>query len=148
MSKTQRGLLLTEEFVQFFLCQASLLRYLRSLPHDLLQVLALRYPVFTSTTICSHADCHILHIGLPVRVGGVTIATGELLHGDANGVTQIPLEIAADVADAAAEFVAAERIVLDYVQSGQQKSIAEFVERSEAMSAAMTKLRNRVRHPK
>jgi regulator of RNase E activity RraA len=112
---------------------------------DLLQVLALRYPVFTGATICSHADCHILHIGLPVRVGGLTVATGELLHGDANGVTQIPLEIAAEVADVAAEFVSAERIVLDYVQSGEEKSIAEFVERSQAMSSAMMDLRNRVR---
>ena len=33
---------------------------------DLDQVRALEYPVFTGATICSHAYCHILHIGLPV----------------------------------------------------------------------------------
>ncbi len=115
---------------------------------DLLQVLALRYPVFTGATICSHADCHILHIGLPVRVGGLTVTTGELLHGDANGVTQIPWEIAADVADVAEDYVAAERIVLDYVQSEEEKSVAEFVKRSQAMSAAMAELRQRVRRHK
>ncbi len=38
---------------------------------DLLQVRQLDYPVFTASTICAHAYCHILHIGLPVRVGGL-----------------------------------------------------------------------------
>src|SRR3954454_5584775 len=33
---------------------------------DLLQVKAINYPVFTGSTICSHACCHILHIGMPV----------------------------------------------------------------------------------
>ena len=59
---------------------------------DLLQVKALDYPVFTGSTICSHAYCHILHIGLPVRVGGLVVDQGDLLHGDANGVTNIPLD--------------------------------------------------------
>ena len=63
---------------------------------DLLQVQALGYPVFTGSTICAHAYCHILHVGLPVRVGGLAVGAGDLLHGDANGVTNIPLEIAAD----------------------------------------------------
>ena len=55
---------------------------------DLEQVRGLRYPVFTGSTICSHAYCHMLHLGLPVRVGGLTVEQGELLHGDANGVTR------------------------------------------------------------
>src|SRR4051812_33405100 len=83
---------------------------------DIEQVRTLDYPVFTGGTICSHAYCHILHIGLPVRVGGLMVEAGDLLHGDANGLTNIPLEIAADVADIAEEFADAERIVLDYVK--------------------------------
>ncbi len=89
---------------------------------DLEQVAALRYPVFTGSTICSHAYCHILHLGLPVRVGGVTIQEGELLHGDANGVTTVPRAIAAAVAELAAEFVAAEKIVLDYLRGSDKKT--------------------------
>lgn len=111
---------------------------------DLEQVRALHFPVFTGSTISSHADCHILHIGQPVRVGGLTITTGELLHGDANGVTQIPAELASEVADAAAEFVAAEAIVLDYVKGDGPKSISEFSTRLQGMSAAIQKLRSRV----
>ncbi len=111
---------------------------------DLEQVQALGYPVFTGSTICSHANCHILHVGLPVRVGGLTVHSGDLLHGDANGVTQIPVEIADEVADVAQDFVAAEAFVLDYVKGDQPKTLDEFRARSDAMQAAIGALRQRV----
>lgn len=112
---------------------------------DLLQVQALDFPVFTGGTICSHAYCHILHLGLPVRVGGLVVSEGDLLHGDANGVTNIPLDIAADVADISAEFAAAESIVLDYVRSAGPKSVAELTARRKEFSAVVAKLAERVR---
>ena len=112
---------------------------------DLEQVRGLEYPVFTGSTICSHAWCHILHIGLPVRVGGLVVNQGDLLHGDANGVTNIPLQIAAEVADAAAEFVDAEKIVLDYVQGPGEKRPDELTGRHNELSAVLGKLRERVR---
>ena len=112
---------------------------------DLEQVRALDYPVFTGSTICSHAYCHILHVGLPVRVGGLVVNQGELLHGDANGVTSIPLEIAAEVAEVAGEFVTAEKIVLDYVQGPGQKTPQGLAKVREQFSAAAAELRNRVR---
>jgi 4-hydroxy-4-methyl-2-oxoglutarate aldolase len=55
---------------------------------------------------------------VPVRVGGVTIYPGDLLHGDRNGVTTIPNELASMVADACPPFVAAEAVVLDYLKAG------------------------------
>jgi regulator of RNase E activity RraA len=112
---------------------------------DLLQVQALDYPVFTGGTICSHAYCHILHIGLPVRVGGLVVSEGDLLHGDANGVTNIPLDIAADVGDISAEFAAAESIVLDYVRSPGAKAVAELTNRRKEFAAVVAKLAARVR---
>lgn len=111
---------------------------------DLEQVRALGFPVFTGATICAHAYCHILHVGLPVRVGGLTVDQGELLHGDANGVTQVPGEIAAEVADIADEFVKAESIVMDYVKSDEPKSIDEFAARTKEMASVVQKLRDRV----
>src|SRR4051812_14532921 len=96
---------------------------------DLLQVRALGFPVCSGSTICSHANCQTLDVGQPVRVGGLVVHTGDLLHGDANGVTDIPLELASEVADAAAEFVAAENHVLDYVKAGGAKDVRELAER-------------------
>jgi 4-hydroxy-4-methyl-2-oxoglutarate aldolase len=93
---------------------------------DLEQVRALKYSVFTGSSICSHGYCHMLHLGLPVRVGGLMVNQGDLLHGDANGVTSIPLEIAGEIADVADEFIAAEDIVMKYVKAPGQKSISEY----------------------
>src|SRR5262245_27111228 len=86
---------------------------------DLDQVEALSFPCFTGGTISAHGYCHIERINSPVRVGGVVIHPGDLLDGDRNGVTTIPLEIAAATAEVYAEFVAAEAVVLDYVKSGR-----------------------------
>src|SRR5262245_2699134 len=59
---------------------------------------------------------HVPSINVPVHVGGVPVHPGDLLHGDRNGVTTIPLEVASEVAEACAEFMAAEAIVLDYLK--------------------------------
>jgi regulator of RNase E activity RraA len=111
---------------------------------DLDQVRALDYPVFTGSTICAHAYCHILHVGLPVRVGGLTVNTGDLLHGDRNGVTNVPLDIAGEVADIADQFVAAEAIVIDYVQGDGEKTLAEFTRRRLEMVAQFEALRQQI----
>src|SRR5437588_901326 len=72
---------------------------------DLDQVEALHFPCFTSGTMCAHGYCHIPSINVPVHVGGIMVHPGDLLHGDRNGVTTIPAEIAPEVAGACAEFV-------------------------------------------
>jgi regulator of RNase E activity RraA len=86
---------------------------------DIDQVAPLRFPCFSSGTICAHGYCHMPALNVTVQVGGVTIHPGDLLHGDRNGVTTIPHEIASAVAHACAEYMAAEAIVLDYLRSGK-----------------------------
>ncbi len=86
---------------------------------DLDQVEALRFPCFTNGTICAHGYCQIVQVGVPVHVGGVMVHPGDLLHGDRNGVTTIPNEVAAATAMACADYVAAEQVVLDYLRSGK-----------------------------
>lgn len=112
---------------------------------DLEQVRALKFPVFTGSTICSHAYCHLLHIGLPVRVGGLTVHQGDLLHGDANGVTNIPIDIAAEIADITQEFVDAEGIVLDYVKGPGTKTPQGLADARREFQAVVKKLTERVR---
>ncbi|HND56249.1 MAG TPA: RraA family protein [Pirellulaceae bacterium] len=111
---------------------------------DLEQVRALKYPVFTGSTNCSHGYCHMLHLGLPVRVGGLMVYQGDLLHGDANGVTNIPLDLVADVADVADEFVAAEAIILDYVKAPGEKTLAKYDELRKEFQSVVAKLQQRV----
>jgi len=86
---------------------------------DLDQVEPLQFPCFSGGTICAHGYCHIPSINVPVHVGGVTINPGDLLHGDRNGVTTIPLEVASETAHACADYMAAEAVVLAYLKSGR-----------------------------
>lgn len=111
---------------------------------DLNQVRELKYPVFTGSTICSHGYCHMLHLGLPVRVGGLMVNQGDLLHGDANGVTNIPVAIATEVADVAGPFVAAEELMLNYVKAPGEKSLARFAELRAEFQEVARKLQAQV----
>ena len=86
---------------------------------DLDQVEAIGFPVFTGGTMCAHGYCHIPSINEAVRVGGVVIHPGDLLHADRNGVTTIPNEIASAVAQGCVEYVAAETVVLEYLRAGR-----------------------------
>ncbi len=79
---------------------------------DLEQVRALGFPAFTSGTICAHGYPHIVDLHVPVHVGGLTIFPDDLLHGDLNGVTTIPREIAAELVEIGDAFVAAEAVIL------------------------------------
>lgn len=111
---------------------------------DLLQVRNLNYPVFTGSTISAHAYCHVLDPGRSVRVGGLVVHQGDLLHGDANGVTNLPVEIAAEAADVAGPFVDAEKIVLDYVRGPGKKTPEGFSEARSEFVAVVEKLRKQV----
>lgn len=110
---------------------------------DLEQVEAIGYPVFTGSTICAHAYCHILHVGLPVRVGGHVVSHGDLLHGDLNGVTDVPIDLAAAIVDITDEFITAEKIVLDYVNGSGKKTPAGLAEARQEFSGVVKKLTER-----
>jgi len=52
------------------------------------------FQCLTGSVVPSHAFAHVFEYNVPVRVGGLQIAPGDLLHADRHGVVQIPLEIA------------------------------------------------------
>ncbi|HYV35675.1 MAG TPA: RraA family protein [Gemmataceae bacterium] len=86
---------------------------------DIDQVEPLNFPCFAGSTICAHGYCHIVQINVPVRVGGLTVHPGDLLHGDRNGVARIPVDKGAAVAQGCAELGEAEAVVLDYLRAGK-----------------------------
>ena len=111
---------------------------------DVDQVRRIGFPTFSNGVICSHGYSHIVDIHRAVRVGGVTVQVGDLIHADANGVTTIPMEIAAEIADAAVEYVKAEMIVLDYLRAGKPEGKA-FGDARRAMLSEVAALGRRVR---
>jgi len=64
---------------------------------DLDEVEPLGFHFFASHIAVSHAYVHIVEVGTPVRVGGLTVRPGDLLQGDKHGVINIPLDLAARI---------------------------------------------------
>jgi regulator of RNase E activity RraA len=110
---------------------------------DLDQVEAIDFPVFTNGTICSHGYSRTLQIHVPVHVGGIVVYPGDLLHGDRNGVTTIPVEIAEEMAEIGDEFVAAEDIILQAMRSGSP-SVATLRQTRAEADARIATLRAKV----
>lgn len=100
---------------------------------DMDQVRKLGFSAFSDGVCCSHGYSHIVDIHVPVRVGGLPVHPGSLLHADCNGVTDIPHEIASETAQVAAEFVAAEAVILDFLKTGLRDAKQYSGARKEAM---------------
>ncbi|MGA2145537.1 MAG: RraA family protein [Bryobacteraceae bacterium] len=100
---------------------------------DLDQVRRLGFAAFSDGVVASHSFSHITSIHQTVRVGGMEVRAGDLLHADANGVCGIPDDIAREVAHAAAEFVAAEAVVIEFAKSGRRDVKAYAEARSETV---------------
>ena len=66
---------------------------------DFEQIRELEFPCFAAETICSHGYARVTAVNIPVTLTGQEILPGDLLHGDANGVAIVPIEIASAVAD-------------------------------------------------
>ncbi|OGO50911.1 MAG: hypothetical protein A2148_02100 [Chloroflexi bacterium RBG_16_68_14] len=84
---------------------------------DLDEVRATGFHFFASCVLVSHAYVHLVEVGAPVRVGGLEVRPGDLLHGDRHGVISIPLEIVRDLPQAAAEVEQRERPIIDFARS-------------------------------
>jgi 4-hydroxy-4-methyl-2-oxoglutarate aldolase len=86
---------------------------------DLNQIRSLGFPIFAGSVSVSHAYSHIIEFGEAVEIGGLKIQSGDLLHGDLNGVQIIPLQIAASVAAEASKVLGDERELIDFCRSPQ-----------------------------
>lgn len=53
----------------------------------------LGFQCFSRGPRVSHSYAHVVEFGAQVQIGGLTIAPGELLHGDLNGIQKIPLSV-------------------------------------------------------
>ena len=78
---------------------------------------AIGFQMFAGGVSVSHAYAHIVDYGKPVTIGGLTIAPGNLLHGDRHGVVSVPLEIAEQVPGVAKKIAEAERSLVGFCQS-------------------------------
>ena len=61
--------------------------------------------VYSGSISPSHAYAHVIDFSASVHIGGLSIAQGELLHGDMHGIVKIPLYIADQISERAEKVV-------------------------------------------
>ncbi len=84
---------------------------------DLDEVKELGFHYFSTCVAVSHGYVHMVDMGIPVKVGGLTVKPGDLIMGDKHGIISIPLEIARDVPKAAQAVEDWEKIVINFCKS-------------------------------
>ena len=84
---------------------------------DLDEVRALGFQFCAAHVSVSHANVHMVDFGIPIKVGGVLIKAGDLIHGDQHGVCTIPHDIASKIPEAIAKVEADEREIISVCQS-------------------------------
>lgn len=84
---------------------------------DLPAARAAGFHYFAGNVALSHGYVHILDFGNPAEIGGLTIGSGELLHGDEHGVQSVPLAIAPQIPAVAAAMAVRERELIALCRS-------------------------------
>lgn len=97
---------------------------------DVGQIIKLRFPVFSRSVVPSTTINHYRFAGanVPVSLGGVTIAAGDILVADADGVVVVPKDHAAEVLKKAQELDFSEHAMLPYIEKyhSLREAIAKF----------------------
>jgi 4-hydroxy-4-methyl-2-oxoglutarate aldolase len=73
--------------------------------------------LFAGNVAVSHAYSHIFDFGVPIRVGGMDVQPGDLLHGDRHGVLTVPKEIAPGIPAVAEKRHQREQKIIQLCQS-------------------------------
>jgi 4-hydroxy-4-methyl-2-oxoglutarate aldolase len=84
---------------------------------DVHEVRALGFAYFSRYVVVSHGNFDIVDIGTPIVLDGQEVKTGDILHGDANGVVIVPRGVLDGLAHAVQEVRTRERATMDFIKS-------------------------------
>ena len=84
---------------------------------DLEQVERLGFQLFSGNISVSHAYAHVAKVGTSVRVAGLSITPGELLHADQHGIVKLPRDSIEKVLEIANRLRKREEEILRFCQS-------------------------------
>ena len=94
---------------------------------DIPEVRALGFHYFARGSVASHGNFRIVRSGVAVQVLGMEVKMGDVLHGDENGLIQVPAGIQASLPVAVDAVRARERKVMEFVR-GDQFALGRFLE--------------------
>jgi 4-hydroxy-4-methyl-2-oxoglutarate aldolase len=86
---------------------------------DLPVVREIGFQFFAPTVSVSHAFVHLVDFDVAVTVGGLRVASADLVYGDRHGVLTIPPAIAADIPRVAARMSEQEQRVVELCRSSE-----------------------------
>ena len=92
-----------------------------------LDVMDEEFPVLAGSIGVSHGFVHVVEIGTPVEVFGITVEQGELIHADRHGAVIVPHNVAAEV-PAAAELIGRREALLLAASARPDFSIDDIAE--------------------
>lgn len=84
---------------------------------DIHEVHALGMHYFASYVVVSHGNFSIVDVGVPVVLDGQRVETGDILHGDANGIVIVPAETLAGLPEAVERIRSREQALMAYIRS-------------------------------
>ena len=96
---------------------------------DVNEVRALGFHYFMRFPVVSHANFSITSVGEPIELDGQRVETGDLLHGDANGIVIVPDAVFDGIEDAVQGIRDREGAQLEYMRS-DAFSLAELKQQS------------------
>jgi regulator of RNase E activity RraA len=84
---------------------------------DVKEVRALGFHYFMKYPVVSHANFWIESVGEPIELDGQRVETGDILHGDANGIVIVPDDVLAGLPQAVDAVRTAEAATMTYIRS-------------------------------
>jgi len=84
---------------------------------DLDQVERIGFQMYSGAVSVSHAYAHVANVDSTVKVAGLNVAPGELLHGDRHGVVKIPITEVERIVEIAKKLRGREKEILRFCRS-------------------------------
>jgi len=75
--------------------------------------------LFAGSVAVSHAYAHIFDFGCAVKIAGLEVRPGDLLHGDRHGLLTVPKQIAGEIPGVALRLQRAEKKVIEFCGSSE-----------------------------
>ena len=82
---------------------------------DFVEVRNIGFHYFATGLVASHGSFRVVRSQAPVTVAGLQIDTGDLLHGDVNGLLKVPEDGRERIPEMIEQVHDAERAIMDYV---------------------------------
>jgi 4-hydroxy-4-methyl-2-oxoglutarate aldolase len=84
---------------------------------DVHEVRRLGFGYFARYAVVSHGNFGVVDVGEPVTLDGQEVRTGDILHGDANGIVLVPRQVLDGLPEAVEEVRTRERATMDFINS-------------------------------